>query len=133
MAKNKGENYLGNVIRIIDEKSLIVDIGEDYLSVGDKVIIYTTSDDIKDLEGNSLGVFEVIKNKLEITQTAANYSVCKNIVIEESSGVAYAFSALTTRKTVVERDLNVYKNEIQPLSDVENPNTIVIGDYVRKA
>lgn len=40
MAKNKGENYLGNVVRIIDEKSLIIDVGDDYLSIGDKVVIY---------------------------------------------------------------------------------------------
>lgn len=132
MVKNKGENYLGNVIRIIDEKSLIIDVGDDYLSVGDKVAIYTTSDDIKDLEGNSLGVFEVIKNTLEVTQTAANYSVCKNIVIEESN-MAYRFAALTTKKIVVAQDLNIDKNEIDPLTDVKNPTTIVIGDFVRKA
>ena len=68
----KGDNYLGSVVRIISDKALIIDVGEDYLTIGDKVQIYTVLDEIKDLEGNSLGLYENIKDTLDVTQTAAN-------------------------------------------------------------
>lgn len=55
MEKDKVANYLGNVIRIISKTSLIIDVGEEYLTIGDKIQIYSTLDELTDLEGNSLG------------------------------------------------------------------------------
>lgn len=40
-------NNLGKVIRIISEKAIIIDVGSDYLTEGDKVQIYTVGDEIR--------------------------------------------------------------------------------------
>ena len=38
--KNYGPACIGNVIRIIDDRTVIVNVGKDRLSVGDKIVIY---------------------------------------------------------------------------------------------
>lgn len=40
--KNYGPDCLGQVIRIIDDTEIIINVGSFYLTVGDKVIVYTT-------------------------------------------------------------------------------------------
>jgi len=68
-------NNLGKVIRIISEKSHYYWCRSDYLTEGDKVQIYTAGEEIKDLDGNSLGVYEYIKATLVVVQTSKNYSI----------------------------------------------------------
>lgn len=132
MAADLGAGYLGKVIRIIDEKTLIIDVGDDYLSTGDKVIIYRTADELVDLCGNSLGAFEIIKAVLDIVETTPRYSVCKKIVAGESPLSVAVKASFTTMKPSFAY-LNIDKNDIQPLKEVPNSNVIKIGDYVRKS
>lgn len=129
---NKGENFLGNVVRIISDLSLIIDVGEDFLTIGDKVQIYTVFDEIKDLDGNSLGPYENIKDTLNVVQTTANYSVCEKITTKRTSSYASLSNAFTTSEYTVKESLNVDKNEIQPLKKGNDNKQIHVGDYVKK-
>ena len=129
---NKGENFLGNVVRIISDLSLIIDVGEDFLTIGDKVQIYTVFDEIKDLDGNSLGPYENIKDTLNVVQTTANYSVCEKITTKRTSPYASLSNAFTTSEYTVKESLNVDKNEIQPLKKGNDNKQIHVGDYVKK-
>lgn len=131
METNKGENYLGNVIRIISKTTLIIDVGEDDLTVGDKVQIYTVADEINDLYGNSLGVYEHIKDTLDVVQTSKNYSVCEKLVKKSAGGVS-ALAALATSTITYKQGLKVKDDEIQPLSKLEDNNEIHLGDFVKK-
>lgn len=127
-------NNLGKVIRIISEKAIIIDVGSDYLTEGDKVQIYTAGEEIKDLDGNSLGVYEYIKATLDVVQTSKNYSICKNIVEKENTSLYSEFnnlSALYSRKQKVAEDLCVDTDDINPLHLDEN-KTIKLGDLVKK-
>lgn len=105
---------------------------EDYLTIGDKVQIYTVLDEIKDLEGNSLGLYENIKDTLDVTQTAANYSICEKIITKKTSPYAGIADALAGSEYTVSEDLNVNKNEIEPLENNEKDKQIHVGDYVKK-
>lgn len=131
MELNKGENYLGNVVRIISDKELIIDVGEDDLTVGDKVQIYTVFDELKDLEGNSLGPYENVKDTLDVVQTAKNYSVCKKIVTKRASNYA-VLSVFSNDEYKVSEKLNVNEKDIEPLTNFEDDKEIHIGDYVKK-
>lgn len=125
-------NNLGKVIRIISEKAIIIDVGSDYLTEGDKVQIYTAGEEIKDLDGNSLGVYEYIKATLVVVQTSKNYSICKNIVEKENNSIYSELnnlSALYSRKQKVAEDLCVDIDDINPLHLDEN-KTIKLGDLV---
>lgn len=131
MEINKGENYLGNVVRIISDEALIIDVGENDLTVGDKVQIYTVFDELKDLEGNALGPYENIKDTLNVVQTSNNYSVCKKIVTRKSSNYA-VLSAFTNTEYNVTEKLNVNKEDIEPLTEYKDDKEIHVGDYVKK-
>lgn len=131
MESNKGENYLGNVVRIISDEALIIDVGENDLTVGDKVQIYTVFDELKDLEGNALGPYENIKDTLNVVQTSNNYSVCKKIVTRRSSNYA-VLSAFTNTEYNVTEKLNVNKEDIEPLTEYKDDKEIHVGDYVKK-
>ena len=58
---NYGDNCLGFVVRIISPTEIIINVGEDDLTVGDKIQVYNASDEIFDLDGSSLGVYEQVK------------------------------------------------------------------------
>ena len=53
---------IGNVIRIINNRSLIIDAGSDIVSVGDKIKVYEATDTLKNLDGTRLAVFEYTKD-----------------------------------------------------------------------
>lgn len=131
MEVNKGENYLGNVVRIISNKELIIDVGEEDLTVGDKVQIYTVFDELTDLEGNSLGPYENIKETLDVVQTSKNYSVCKKIVTKKSSSYAILSSFSNVEYKVAEK-LNINEEDIKPLTEYKDDKEIHVGDYVKK-
>lgn len=131
MEVNKGENYLGNVVRIISDKELIIDVGEEDLTVGDKVQIYTVFDELTDLEGNSLGPYESIKETLDVVQTSKNYSVCKKIVTKKTSNYA-VLSVFSNSEYQVAEKLNVNEKEIKPLTEYKDDKEIHVGDYVKK-
>ena len=46
---NYGDNCLGFVVRIISPTEIIINVGEDDLTVGDKIQVYNASDEIFDL------------------------------------------------------------------------------------
>lgn len=133
MAKNyKGYNYIGQVIRILSPTTIIIDAGELDLTVGDKVQIYTVGDEIKDLKGNFLGVYENIKDTLEVVQTSENYSVCEKLERTTTSALS-AVAQLTAPRTVTTKaELNVDESQIQPLDGGDESSTIRLGDYVKK-
>ena len=93
-----GPNCIGQVIRILSDKELIVDVGDDYLTIGDTVIIYAVGDEIFDLDGNSLGVYEFDKATLEVITTTSTYSVCST---PKTTKVSSAIVDYTDRKSVV--------------------------------
>lgn len=66
MKKKYGNNFLGNVIRIIDNKTLLVNVGKYDLKVGDIIQVYEHSEEIFDLDGTSIGNYEFIKGELEV-------------------------------------------------------------------
>lgn len=131
MEINKGDNYLGSVVRIISNKELIIDVGEEDLTVGDKVQIYTVFDELTDLQGNSLGPYENIKDTLDVVQTSNNYSVCKKIVTKKTSNYA-VLSMLSNTEYKVAEQLNVNEEDIKPLTEFKDDKEIHVGDYVKK-
>lgn len=68
---------IGNVIRIINNRSLIIDAGSDIVSVGDKIKVYEATDTLKNLDGTTLAVFEYTKDELEVVDVEESYSVCQ--------------------------------------------------------
>ena len=74
---NYGPNCLGNVIRILDNRTLIINTGNDVLSKGDTIAVYIPVEPIYDLDGSELAVYEYIKDILEVIAVEPSYSICQ--------------------------------------------------------
>lgn len=124
-------NCIGKVIRILDKFTLIVNAGSYELSVGDRIQIYETLDDIVDLDGKVLDSYAYIKDELKVIQVEDNYSVCKkDKVVSHTSSFALALSPLLERTISEKVPLNVDESELTPLPPVDQ--LIHIGDKVKK-
>lgn len=77
MIEIKKPDKIGHVIRILDDYTLIVDVGAKKLSIGDMVEIYEIGDVIKDLNGEPLSYYVHIKDELEVVQVEELYSLCR--------------------------------------------------------
>lgn len=129
--KNYGPSYVGNVIRILDNRTLIVNTGEDILSEGDTIAVYIPVEPIYDLDGRELAVYEYTKDKLEVIDTNQNYSVCQKKetkITEPSTFSNLALSPLfESKKEFVPLDVN--EEDISPLSKIDSK--IHIGDPIK--
>lgn len=126
---------IGKIIRIVDEHTIIVNIGQRKLSRGENVQVYAEGEPIVDLSGKALGSFIYIKDELEVVQVEENYSVCKKqkqVTVKKNP--AFALSPLLERtheQTYTKLEpLNVDSSEIKPLASIDT--SIHIGDNIRK-
>lgn len=73
----KDLDKIGEVIRIIDDRTLIINVGSNSLSIDDEVKVYQSLDTLFNTDGTELCVFEYTKAVLKVTDVASCYSVCK--------------------------------------------------------
>ena len=120
---------LGHVIRIIDEYTVIVDVGANALSVDDFIQIYQPREYIYDLEGNVLSEYFCIKDELKVIDVQEKYSVCRKVkekIIQASRLILSPL--LETQHQVIEK-LSVDTNEIQPLTPIDMK--VHVGDFIK--
>ncbi|WP_300630826.1 hypothetical protein [uncultured Thomasclavelia sp.] len=131
LRENYGQDCLGQVIRILSDRELIINVSNKHLSTGDKIIIYTAGEEIFDLNGDSLGLYENLKDILEVTHVTESYAICKKIIEETYSpfNPLSAFSPKTRERSV---PFTVEENDIKPLKKTFS-NVIKIGDLAKKA
>lgn len=130
--KDFGHDCIGQVIRIIDNTEIIINVGSFYLTVGDKIVVYTTGDEIKDLDGTDLGVYEYDKATLNVITTTDYYSICKTDAIYKKP--SFGIIPPITDQEVFSgyKQISVNEKQISPI-DLDNKNTVQIGDPVKKA
>ena len=69
-----------NVIEIIDEYTIIVNIGSDGgLQKGDKLRIIEQGEPIQDLDGIEIGTVDIIKAEVEATVIYPSFSICQKL------------------------------------------------------
>lgn len=123
-------NKIGNVIRIIDNRTIIVNVGRPVLDVGEEIKVYESLDTLRDLDGTELCVFEYTKATLKVTEVEDLYSICKyqKTQVERT---ALAISPLLTMTSSHYVPLNVNEEEIEPLSPIDP--IIHVGDPIKRA
>lgn len=121
-----GKHCIGQVLRIIDNRTIIIDTTSDTLSVGNSIAIYEVCDELKDLNGKYLCNYEYIKDELEVIETNEYYSVCrKNVLVNQPNLI---LSPMTSKK--VHEPLNIINDNIEPIH-VKSP-MIKKGDPIKK-
>lgn len=126
----KDLDKIGEVIRIIDDRTLIINAGLSTLSVDDEVKIYQSLDTLFNTDGTELCVYEYTKAILKVIEVSYCYSVCKYQETKMALS-ALSLSPLLSSSQTVYVPLNVNKDEIQPLPE---PDPVIhVGDPVKKA
>lgn len=125
----------GKVIRILSQQRILINIGDESLTIGDKVLIFSHGDKIKDLDGKDLGNYEINKDILTVIETAKAYSTCAKIVKKVTTPLSEMLNTTvntwnTSKEITVENPLNVEESDINPL-EIQSDSKIRVGDYVR--
>lgn len=127
----KDLDKIGEVIRIIDDRTLIINVGSNSLSVDDDVKVYQSLDTLFNTDGTELCVFEYTKAVLKVTDVASCYSVCKYQKTTKIASSVLSLSPLLNSTQTVYVPLNVNREDIQPLRE---PDPVIrVGDPVKKA
>lgn len=133
------------VIKIIDDYSIVINGGHtDDIEEGDKIEIFLTGEEIKDPYNDDevLGTLDFIKEKLEVTQVFARFSICEKIKREkvthptsfQQAMMAIPNLNLGKREIKVTREkINIDETEISgwfaPI--IETTKVVKLGDNAR--
>ena len=127
--------YLGNVVRICDAHTLVINAGKEYdLNVGDKIQVYEITDEITDIDGSKIDDYYFIKAPLTITRCEEHYSICvANSYLSPAVSEAIAKFATSPLLSNVSRkeELDVSKDDFKPLK--RGDSRIHVGDFVKLA
>lgn len=116
------------VVNIIDKYTLIINYGaEKGAQNGQKLRIFDEGDEIKDLNGESLGRIDVVKDEVEIVLVYPKFSICKKIELVTKN--IYSFVNIETKEEV-EKTLNISTDSISEIKYTSS-EPIKIGDYVK--
>lgn len=129
------------VIRIISETAILINVG--WLSGvnrGDEFRIVQRGDEIFDTETEeSLGYFDYIKTKLEVTEVFENFSQLQSVTTSTAisrslSSMIGQLSHLSTQQSVTTyNELDVNAEDITPLTKNTNfDKTILLNDIATK-
>lgn len=130
MEEKYGPECIGKVIRIIDDTEIIINAGEDILTVGDKITIYAIGDEITDLDGTNLGYYECDKATLTVVTTTQHYSICKTEKKYKKSTLGVITNFSTDVFIGYER-ISIDQEQAKPIS-IKNKDKVQVGDLVKK-
>ena len=118
--------YVGRVIRILNDSSIIIDAGKADLRSAKKIQVFSILDKVEDLEGNYLGDYYYIKDELNVIQTEERYSVCQKLTDSKWTG------ALSPLLDQVSREPGIIQIDEQQLSPLPEADDVIhVGDPVK--
>lgn len=134
MKKEYGHKFIANVIRIIDNRTIIVNAGKGDLEVGNMIQVYELGEMLKDIDGRELCSYEFIKDELEVVRVEDLYSVCKKMKTESKTFKAFSFS-LSPLLEHTETEYVPLRIEESDIQELEKPKTplVKVGDPIKLA
>ena len=126
-----GNDIVSQVIRIISPSEIIIDLDKELamqnkIKVGTEIEIFSILDELKDVDGNSLGKYTNVKSRAKISHIENKYSICQPLDVERLSPIAIIARTTTTSPGY----FNVDEEDIKPLSQ-QTTKTIKPTDLVR--
>lgn len=126
------KEQIGHIIKIIDEYSVIIDLGNNIVNKNDMVYIYEKNNAVKDLKGNIIGRYDICKGRLCVTEVYNNFSVCEALPsVTDKYTALYNHLALSPllESSTKRKKLNIDPNVINKIKAEDN--AIRIGDIVK--
>ncbi len=126
----------GRVARILDENSLVLNVGEqEGVQKGMKFVVYEPGEEIKDpVTGASLGALEIVKAEVVAVHVQEHLTLAKSLLVqqEESSPTVLSARLQDTHSTVrsgpMHQKLYVRMSDISGVAQVK---PVAVGDCVR--
>ena len=128
--KKFGKNCIGNIIRIIDNRTIIVNTGKDILNIGDNVQVYEFGEPLLDIDGTTLCNYGYIKATLKVIQAEDEYWVCQKQETRQVGDIFPVSPLMEDFFTTEYVPLKVDNNDIERLT-LKEP-FIKIGDPIKK-
>ena len=116
-----GDKYLGQVVRILDEYSIVVSTSR-YVKDGDIVQVFDIGEELFGLDGKSLGYYIYIKATLKVTQIESKYCICQTLTLTPFTAMTQTISS--------QLSLPIKHEDIQEIPSIDM--IVHIGDKVRK-
>lgn len=127
--KKYGPNYIGNVIRILDNRTIIVNTGKGVLEPNQIIQIYEVGDPLFDIDGEKICNYEYVKDELEVIFVHPLYSICRKFETKVTPNAIIANPLFTSKKEYI--PLKVKEEDIKPFKP---QNTYIkIGDPIKLA
>lgn len=133
---NYGPDYIGNVIRILDTQTLVVNVGAEKLQEGDEIKVYTPVDPLYNVDGSLLCMYEYTKDTLTVTDVNKKYSVCRKMKKKTVESSMTSVATILSLSPLFDENkepipLNINDNDISPIKDFNRK--IQIGDPIKLA
>ena len=125
-----GPRFIGQVIRILDEYTLIINLGRGKVHVGDTLQVYEYLGELQGVDGENYGSFEYVKAEIEVVRCEPKYCVCKT---EQIAGPAtsVALTPLLERPIYHRKKLPVDQSDLLPMEPKDRK--VRVGDPVKRA
>ena len=132
MEHSTAPSVLGHVIRIIDKYTVIVDVGNSILSLGDTVQIYSLGEPLIGLDGKEICKYVNVKETLAVVDVQDYYSICqKSKMVPLAPHYEIPLSPMLERSITEREALTVNEAEIQHIQPADNH--VHVGDFVKFA
>lgn len=116
------------IVKIIDLENIVINAGKDnYIKKGDKFEIYSVGKEIYDLDGNSLGTLDTIKEVVTVVAVFPKMCICQKIINVTPSYLAAAAKTMLSTQEIA--SLNVDAKDFS--GGLSDDKTIHIGDLAR--
>lgn len=127
--KKHGPHYIGNVIRILDNRTIVVNAGKSLLKPNEIVQIYEVGDPLIDIDGETICNYEYVKDELEVIFVDELYSVCRKFQTKTTNPLQNVGPLFGTTTKYV--PLNVKEENIKPFKP--QSDYVNIGDPIKLA
>ena len=125
-----GKECIGNVIRIIDTQTIIVNAGSNFLHIDDDIEVYVPGEPILDLDGSFLSNYNYIKERLTVIQVEPRFSICQKKETRTRT-ISFPLSPLLETNITEHVPLRIDINDIEPLKKIDP--LLRIGDPIKLA
>ena len=128
------EKNIGKVTTIIDNYTIAINVGEDIVSVNDKIEIYIPGPQILDVDGKSeLGRYDFVKDTLTVSNVFPKYSICKKPYTKKASSLTNLSAMFDTAEYTDYHTIHIDSDETTLVSffDDKDTESIHIGDCIK--
>ncbi len=121
------KKQIGTVIMIPNDTTIVVHTPGKNVARGDKIVVYEALSDVKTLDGEFLGTYDVNKETLEVTENNGDYVIARKTTRNELTS---SFSNSILKSYIGYEKINVNQRDNENL--IVKNKQVSIGDKVKK-